>query len=859
MPKRKIHKKTKYHKIKIFKNKQGKRYIKVKGKKYFLESELSDSALLKIIEKFLLKTTRRRKRKGTTKKRLDTVGAISAIGFSNLQKEIQNVKKTDDAEIQQIRSKLDELSKSHVVPVLGAPPIRPVLGAPVVEPPLLLAGPPGSEDDTTYETEIEREPGRIFLTPYAKDAIKRSEADVINTKSRLFEKEQELQKKKDELEKLNKSKEQLNREYQATLADTEMDANTKEQDLKDMQAEFLKIEQQKQEAEQKIHQLTQKTNEIVKKQRDDIKKEKDQTFEAKKSVLLSKLTEKEISEALKNFDYPPGDLRYKQDTKVTQIINGRKKKIIRKKGTKIVKEGLFDIMMNDIQYSDYLNQFVTDKFNPSDSKEIVQHNFRKIIQPKVLKNYKEKIIEPQVYRKEPGEERVIPKKGNIDYSDVDFDTNPPTSISKLIPRFVEPPSSIEKGSETEQTTETEAEVEGPSPPPPSGPPPPPMIKKVLTEEEKKELSKKNRIKKLEGDIVTFKKESEERIKKFDTIWNKKLDDIHKLWKDKLENDLEDEAKKLSKLSGSKRTKNLEKVEKQLKEKYSKEEEKAIKAYEIKKVEEQQKFEKTQSEIQSKFNQKHQETLNKIEKGEFDVSVIKDESSEDAKKLQQKALTEAVEKRRIRQEEKEAEEYAKKIAKEEAEQQPLIQFDIPIVPLDESQTNSQVSDSGGAGKKEGGLFDYQINDYMQQYKKNGFKGVYSSNELDDIPVSPKMSFIMLINYSHGSGHWVSVYIDSKGDKSIEYYDSYASDPPESFMRNIKLIINKLNPATYLKFKVNKIIDQRANSDTCGYHAMLWLQNRYKGKSFKDCTGYSDIKKQEKKANVMKHKFERFGLI
>eukprot|EP01133_Synstelium_polycarpum_P014519 gene14519-17139_t len=67
----------------------------------------------------------------------------------------------------------------------------------------------------------------------------------------------------------------------------------------------------------------------------------------------------------------------------------------------------------------------------------------------------------------------------------------------------------------------------------------------------------------------------------------------------------------------------------------------------------------------------------------------------------------------------------------------------------------------------------------------------------------MSFVMnLDTHDKPGSHWVSCYIDADGDKTVEYYDSFGEDPTDDFMKSIKGVINKINPDTYLKFKVNK---------------------------------------------------------
>ena len=68
-----------------------------------------------------------------------------------------------------------------------------------------------------------------------------------------------------------------------------------------------------------------------------------------------------------------------------------------------------------------------------------------------------------------------------------------------------------------------------------------------------------------------------------------------------------------------------------------------------------------------------------------------------------------------------------------------------------------------------------------------------------------------------------------------------------MKDLKTLIDKINPDTYLKFKVNKIKQQSPSSNNCGFHAMGFLLDRFAGKEFKDCSGYSNIKESEEKAN------------
>ena len=47
-----------------------------------------------------------------------------------------------------------------------------------------------------------------------------------------------------------------------------------------------------------------------------------------------------------------------------------------------------------------------------------------------------------------------------------------------------------------------------------------------------------------------------------------------------------------------------------------------------------------------------------------------------------------------------------------------------------------------------------------------------NEIDRIPVAKKMSFIINTEPDTEPGqHWQAIYIDSTGDQSVDFYDSY----------------------------------------------------------------------------------------
>lgn len=179
--------------------------------------------------------------------------------------------------------------------------------------------------------------------------------------------------------------------------------------------------------------------------------------------------------------------------------------------------------------------------------------------------------------------------------------------------------------------------------------------------------------------------------------------------------------------------------------------------------------------------------------------------------------------------------------------------------------------GGHGKgkvadqiDEVGLYSDQIVSCMQEYIKDGFIGVVAADELDEL-IKPslqydKFGFVMNKDSSDKPGsHWVAVYVDTVDDCSVEYYDSFAEDPDPLFLTQVKKLIDAHKLDIYLKFKINRIKEQAENSPLCGFHAMRFLIDRFKGKDFKDCSGYSNVRQSEKQAGSMMKKYDRFGYI
>ena len=177
-------------------------------------------------------------------------------------------------------------------------------------------------------------------------------------------------------------------------------------------------------------------------------------------------------------------------------------------------------------------------------------------------------------------------------------------------------------------------------------------------------------------------------------------------------------------------------------------------------------------------------------------------------------------------------------------------------LQKDQRGSGVGDSSG-------LYNDEIDELMRKHKKQGFKGTYAVDQLSSLHFNPKeqsFSFVMNTEPSNVAfGHWVSIYVTK--DK-LEYFDPFGEEPSKRFKKAIKQMIQKWSPDNYLQFKINRIKFQRNNSNNCGYFAMKFLVDRYKGIPFKDATGFTKLEqslKGEKMIKVFKKKCKDFGAI
>ena len=93
------------------------------------------------------------------------------------------------------------------------------------------------------------------------------------------------------------------------------------------------------------------------------------------------------------------------------------------------------------------------------------------------------------------------------------------------------------------------------------------------------------------------------------------------------------------------------------------------------------------------------------------------------------------------------------------------------------------------------------------------------------------------------HWVAFLMDLDRH-TIEYYDSFGNDIPTTILDDLKKFLADNNPTKqYLKLKVNRIVDQDVKSSNCGWFCCMFIQDRFRGRPWREVTKYDDHVKGE----------------
>jgi hypothetical protein len=175
--------------------------------------------------------------------------------------------------------------------------------------------------------------------------------------------------------------------------------------------------------------------------------------------------------------------------------------------------------------------------------------------------------------------------------------------------------------------------------------------------------------------------------------------------------------------------------------------------------------------------------------------------------------------------------------------------------------AQKKGSGHGAPGEHGLRTEEINTIMGNYMPLPYLGTIARDEIPTLmsKVREHEPCCFIINtdkHDKPGQHWVAINITSS---SLEYFDSFADPMPKDLLGSIKPLIDKVHFPSYLRFKENAIVQQRANSSNCGFFCIQFLVNRLQGHKFVDVSGYSDALKGEKDLAAFKKRYPRFQLL
>jgi hypothetical protein len=193
-------------------------------------------------------------------------------------------------------------------------------------------------------------------------------------------------------------------------------------------------------------------------------------------------------------------------------------------------------------------------------------------------------------------------------------------------------------------------------------------------------------------------------------------------------------------------------------------------------------------------------------------------------------------------------------------------EIPLPPrrAKEVAKSSMKTNSGAGAPATAGLYNFEVNRLMSRFKSKGFVGVYSIDQLDQIEPANKnkISFILnIVPHTVKYGHFVAVMIDKTTD-TLEYFNPFAYRPPPEFIKNIRVVLDKMGMPAGVQLKVNLVRLQRINSNNCGPFSISFLLKRYGGETWKSASGFDkfiSILKEEKKMRAFMAHIKNFHTI
>jgi hypothetical protein len=163
---------------------------------------------------------------------------------------------------------------------------------------------------------------------------------------------------------------------------------------------------------------------------------------------------------------------------------------------------------------------------------------------------------------------------------------------------------------------------------------------------------------------------------------------------------------------------------------------------------------------------------------------------------------------------------------------------------------------GLGKDVDGLYNDEIEKITD---KIGIDvPVISSDEIDKVvdminPKTKEFGFVINVVPSdsdgsgkdgYRSGHWMSVFINNADDlPSIEFFDPLGDGPSPDLIDGLEKIVKKIDSDKLMLFKENMIQRQSDDTNTCGHHAIKFLEDRFNGIPWTEATGFDKCMNQQ----------------
>lgn len=183
-------------------------------------------------------------------------------------------------------------------------------------------------------------------------------------------------------------------------------------------------------------------------------------------------------------------------------------------------------------------------------------------------------------------------------------------------------------------------------------------------------------------------------------------------------------------------------------------------------------------------------------------------------------------------------------------------------VEEVEETEGAEESKGSGYSDvDGLWNTDIEKIVDKKIKNIVPVITADGEKELMPYikrnMPSFSFIInrLSSDYDGtgkngepSGHWIAVHINNNDDfQSCEIYDSLAEPPSTDLIKLCKKLSKMINPEQTFKLKINHLKNQANTTDTCGYHAIKFLEDRNNGVPWSEATNYDSYIENLQNAN------------